>query len=113
MIKEKKDLVEQILILKNLTKTTGAIHEAQLNQLRIWFQLLFEEIDPNTAQLNWSIPEDKSAPVVTYSFKMKNKKYLENKQMQALILLNSVKFLLGDHWGLKFEINGKTYAVST
>lgn len=120
MIKENNTLVEQFLVLKELTKTTGALHEAQINQLRIWFQLLFEEIDMSTAGIDWSIPEKKSVaetishlkPTIIYSFKTKIKKYLDSKQIQILILLNSIRFLLGKQWGLKFIINGKSYAIS-
>lgn len=109
MIKQNSQVIEQIISLKDLTKRTGALHEAQINQLRIWFQLLFDDIDPTTSTFTWDVDLQQ----VTYLLKTKIKRYLSLKQKELLILLNSIKFLLGEEWSLLFIVNGKKYAIRT
>jgi hypothetical protein len=120
MLKEDPTLSEKFFILRELTKTTGALHEAQVNQLRIWLQILFEEIDHSKATLNWSIPEkdyksEQSSglcPTVIYKFKTETKDYLNTKQKNIIILVNSIRTLLGKTWKVKFIVNGKHYDIS-
>lgn len=109
MINQNPKILEQIVLLKDLTKRTGAFHEAQINQLQIWFQLLFDEVDPTIATFTWDIDRQ----LITYSMKTKIKKYLSLKQKELLILLNSVQSLLGKDWSLLFIVNGKKYAIRT
>ena len=93
---------EQLILLKNITKLTGALHEAQLEQMKYWLYALIK--DPIIFEIQ--IAQEKQQ--VTYLIKS------EADIKENLSCLNNwIKWLLGEEWEVKVQINGKRTKKST
>jgi hypothetical protein len=99
---EEKAIWEQIYELKELTKLTGIIHEAQIQQLHLWARLV------GNGKYTIAINVDERNVSIKYSSKILNdaKKNFKNR---GLWLSKAVKVLLGDDW--KTEIYFKKTKV--
>jgi hypothetical protein len=104
----KNTLKQQLLALKWVTKTTGAIHEAQLRHLEAWF---FGAMDlpPSGEQLKeFDSKVDVDGKRVLYSAKVSkklSKKEIDPVRFQALD--SWIKELLGSDWTYSVIINGQ------
>lgn len=90
----------QILSLRALTATTGAIHEAQLLQLRMWGGIAFKGLG------KWSASPDVSTKTVTYTLDEK-KKLPKGFPKLVAALDRSIHWLLGEDWALTISQSGK------
>ena len=93
----------ELMRLKDLTKRTGVIHEAQQIQLKMWALFL----SPKKGSFKVRIDLDHST--VFFEFKSLIKKYIEHYP-QALA--RSVRHLLGSEWVTKVVVKGKTIFTS-
>lgn len=83
------------MLLRGLTATTGAIHEAQLLQLRYWGGLAFTG--------EWSADVDAKGKTVTYVLAKTPRKDLKRLARVVAGLDRSVHWLLGPEWGLNVK----------
>lgn len=102
----KPTAVQQIEMLKELTRTTGALHEAQVLNLKLWPLCVFDMA--STSEFTWD-PELKS---VTFTMSMPKKAKtpkLSVLKERVTILNKWVQALLGDEWMIHVKLAGKTY----
>jgi hypothetical protein len=93
------DVGSQLILLRGVTKLTGAIHEAQIEHLKHWPYALQQ------SGLNkFEIKVDQEGNIVYYELSVKGK---VSKNLE--LLPNWVKWLLGDEWEIKINVNGKNY----
>ena|SRR6185312_6482170 len=85
---ENKEIWEQLRVLKDLTETTGSIHEAQVTQLKIWAQCLFGSTD-----IEIDIED-----VPTVRFKANSNAPMSMDTLKGLD--RSVKSVLGDYFAV-------------
>lgn len=88
---------QQLLTLRSVTDTTGAVHEAQLHQLRYWGAIAF-------TTKGWTADIDVENRVVTYSLEKKSKD--KNLANAVAALDRSVHWLFGDTWQLLIKEAG-------
>ncbi len=109
------DQAEQLLALRDLTKRTGALHEAQVLQLKLWPRIVF--------QASTSAKFDVNIEKFQVTFNITNGKLpkLPSKQVispaVARQTLNEwVKFLLGPEWAVVMKVKekatGKTHTYT-
>jgi hypothetical protein len=96
----------QLAMLRQLTKRTGVVHEAQVMHLRLWpFS-----VDPELTRAVAKVDLDKR--VVNYEWEDPDKREGWRPDRQYLTrvdrLLESVRFLLGEGWELTIKMNGST-----
>lgn len=82
---------EQLLVLRGLTETTGALHEAQVFNLKMWGRLAA----PHAKSVELAIEMDEK--IVEFRL-IEAKKAPKNLKDLLGGLDRSVKFLLGDKW---------------
>lgn len=82
---------EQLMELKALTEVTGAIHEAQVFQIKAWCQILFDT--PVEIQITVE-----PAVVTLISKSAPEKNMLEG-------LDRSIKFILGEYFTVRVKID--------
>lgn len=84
---------EQLLLLRDLTRRTGVLHEAQLLNLKLWPLVIF----PKASNSVIRIDPEKYTVEYTLTWKIKGKKDADFKK-RAKLLGKSVRWLLGDYW---------------
>lgn len=91
---------ETLLLLRDLTKRTGILHEIQVGQLKMWPLVAFD--NATTSEFSW----DSTKKMVCFVIQTQGP---APKKMRARFtwLDQSVKALLGHEWGIKVAINGK------
>jgi hypothetical protein len=82
---------EQLMLLKELTKTTGVLHEAQVLQLKMWPYVAFQKLD------KYEIAIDLDKKSVWYKMTSGSLPG-DEKTKGAASLKKNVKALLGDDW---------------
>lgn len=91
------DWTQQLMTLRALTATTGAMHEAQVLQLKMWGSIAFGE-------RTWEAGVDVETKTVTYQLaKGKRLKALANR---VAALDRSIHWLLGEDWALRVDEDG-------
>lgn len=91
---------EQLVLLRDLTRTTGVLHDAQVLQLKLWPLVAVPHATASEFVFNW---EDKEI-----DFRMKVKgKAPKDLQKRLESLDESVKFLLGDDYLVRVRFQGK------
>lgn len=112
---DEKNVREQVLALKQITETTGVLHEAQLTQLKIWGPVLIahaKDMEIGVA-LPWTENEgtDKEVyhddRVVEFRVKSIRGKPPKNLKKRLKILDGSIKDLLGDRFVTRVTLKGK------
>jgi hypothetical protein len=100
------DHEKQLMLLRALTATTGAVHEGQLLQLRMWAALAFDFT-------TWQAEVDVANKTVIYTVgKIVNKK--SEKLVKCVASLdNSIHWLFGDNWGLRINEGKKQFYVGS
>ena len=91
---------EKLLLLRDLTKRTGILHEVQVEQLKMWPLIAFEHA--TNSEFTW----DNTTKNVCFSIKTEG---ASPKKMNERFnwLDQAVKALLGPEWAIKVKINGK------
>lgn len=88
---EEKAIWEQIFELKELTKRTGILHDAQIKQMHLWVSLVAG------GKYTLEIDVDNKKIYIRYKLKCTEK----NIKNRGLWLDKSIKLLLGDDWNIK------------
>ena len=87
------DICEQLMVLKGLTRTTGVLHEAQIQQLRMWPHFMFPK-------LKHELRVNLDTKTIEYSLKFSGK--MPAKIQEKLKDLEAgIAWLLGGEWALK------------
>ncbi len=100
------DHSQQLALLRGLTKRTGAIHEAQVMQLRLWPFAVDPQLDRAEADV------DVEGKQVLYRWENSDaprnfapdKKYAE----RLTKLEDSIKFMFGASWKVTVALNGNS-----
>lgn len=94
------EVLEQLMILRGMTKATGALHEAQVLQLKMYPMVMLSNSVSSEFTFDW---ENRS---VEFKVQTKGKRDKDfDKRMDCLD--KSVKTLLGDEYLVVVNINGK------
>jgi hypothetical protein len=90
------DLTEQLLSLRALTRITGALHEAQILQLKLWPFVLYPKI-------KYELRINQDTKTIEYLMQIKGKVEHKFEEFEE-----GVQWLLGPEWLLKVSVNGKS-----
>lgn len=96
---------EQFAVLREQTRITGALHEAQVMQLKVWPLALFDAT--KDSGFTW----EPVARVVTFMPVMKKRSESWMKPRLKTIF-KWTQDLLGGEWQVVVKANGKTYRSS-
>jgi hypothetical protein len=99
------DWVVQLGVLRGLTSATGALHDAQVLQLRMWGALAFNDVV--SAGGSWEAAVDVLDKEITYTLKDVPKRRPSYAPSLIAALDRSIHFLLGDDWRLIIKENRK------
>lgn len=86
--------VEQLMLLKTLLETTGALHDAQILQLEGWAKVAYPA---KSVELRIDIP----SKICEFHLKMKPKAKIKSQAKKREWMQKGVKWLLGDLWSIK------------
>lgn len=93
---------EQLLSLRALTDQTGALHEAQVLQLKMWGGIAFHHLKLG----QWTAEVDVPSKSVSYKLE-KGKRPTKAVFARTIVILDeSIHWLLGDQWQLTVAENG-------
>ncbi len=100
---------QQLQMLKEQTRLTGGLHDAQVLQLKMWPLVVFD------TALGSSFTWDPDTKIVTFTIthpntKAKKKLPLEYWKQRVAVLNGWVQTLLGDEWVIRVKVGDKTYA---
>lgn len=94
------DPMEQLLLLRGMTKATGALHEAQVLQLKMYPLVMLSNSVSSEFTFDWE------KRTVEFAIKTKGKQDKDfDKRMEYLD--KSVKMLLGDEYLVTVKLNDK------
>jgi hypothetical protein len=93
--------VEQLMMLKELFATTGALHQAQAMQLEGWAKVAYKA---TSVELRLDIP----TKICEFHLKLKPKAKVKSQNKKRLWILSGVKWLLGEHWTVKVFVGKKS-----
>lgn len=96
---ESPDVGTQLILLKGITKLTGALHEAQIEHLKHWPYAVQQ-----TGLKKFEIQVAQEELKVKYDLRVTGK---VDKNVELLVPW--VKWLLGDEWEVKINVNGQDY----
>lgn len=101
----RSDWQEQLMALRGLTAMTGALHEAQVYNLKQWGALAFAHVGKG----RWQIEVDIDGRNITYALSPKRSVRRPAALPKLVAALDrSVHWLLGDEWALHVTEHGKT-----
>jgi hypothetical protein len=94
-----KAVNDQLAALRMVTSMTGAVHDAQLEQLKYWIHIVFPHAE-KYGNLEVSVPDDdgESEHLVRYNLILGKNKAPKNFKALLTALSNSIHDLLGDEW---------------
>lgn len=98
-----KEMWEQLLLLRDLTEKTGALHEAQVLQLKLWPLTVFDKYATGSEfHFSWEKHE------VDFHLSTSSKyKPPADMDKRLVILDTEVKGLLGDTYLVRVRVRGK------
>lgn len=97
------DYTKQLVILRDMTKRFGCIHEAQKLQLNLWPYV----VDPTIKGVEVALQFDECCAYFAFKGSTANHKTKAyQKRLQEFI--RSIKFLLGDEWSTNVSLDGVT-----
>jgi hypothetical protein len=100
--------VEQLMLLKDLTRRTGLIYEAQVLQLKYWPMLALTHAKSSEVRLNVE------KRVCEFFARIDSKGKAPDDLADRLARLDeAVKWLLGDEWLVKVKLGKKIIYRST
>jgi hypothetical protein len=98
------DWQEQLVSLRALTALTGALHDAQVMQLKHWGAIAF----PHVEKGRWEIQVEPDNRVVTYALRPPRRARRPAHYAQLIAALDrSIHWLLGDEWATCITEHGK------
>jgi len=108
---EEKDPWSQLMALKALTFQTGVMHQAQIDQLRLWGRVAFQFIPREGFECHIS-SADHSVCYVLKDGELYDKKKGATHNFKWLVKIiagldRSIHDLLGEEWQLKIKHNGR------
>ena len=95
---------EQLKLLQAFSRTTGALHEAQILQLKAWPRVAFAKLIKH--EVTWNIVTKK---VIFNVYLQEKIKVLKEFTTRCRVLSTNVKEMLGDDWAVRIDIAGKMY----
>jgi hypothetical protein len=98
-----KEMWEQLMLLRDLTEKSGALHEAQVLQLKLWPLTVFDTY-ANGSEFQFSWEKHEIDFYLTTSSKHKPPKDMDSR---LKILDTEVKNLLGDSYLVRVRVRGK------
>ena len=98
--KKKFTYQEQLVILRDLYQRTGALHEAQVLQLKLWPFAVDPKLDKSKADV------DLDNKVVTFTWVGKKSKKDKKYNYRLEELYKHLRFMLGDDWIMRIHLNG-------
>jgi len=101
VINSENDAWQKLLTLRELTKDTGGLHEAQILQLKTWPSFAFDDVQK--LEFFW---ED-TRIFYTISLNRARPPRRDDFLMQKAILLKNVRELLGQEWTVNFTFKYK------
>lgn len=96
---------QQLQMLKQQTKLTGGLHDAQVLQLKMWPLVVFDTC--TGSKFTWD--PDKKQVVFTVEHPIKKMPKLEYWKQRITVLNGWVQTLLGDEWCIQVKCNGKVF----
>jgi hypothetical protein len=97
----KATLMEQLALLKGMTLRTGAIHEAQALQLKMW-PMMIPDVDKAEAQV------DTERKIVTYKCEAGSTRATKKKRETMDNIVTWTRKILWDDTVVVFILNNKT-----
>jgi hypothetical protein len=98
----KFDWTAQLVMLRDMTKRFGTIHEAQALQLKLWPYT----VDPTLTNSKCAL--DMESKYIEFEWSGPPVKIEKKYQTRLKTLDSNVKFLLGDDWNVKVNRNSET-----
>lgn len=104
-----QEIMEQLALLRELTRSTGILHEAQKLQLDYWVRVVVDDATGHYIEAKLEGAGRQVTYVVTTSNakKKKTKKKLQALQKKLATLDEYVKVLLGRDVTVQVKIDGK------
>lgn len=94
----------QLAMLRRITEMTGALHEAQILQLKMWPLYAFPEC--MSCEFTWDVV----TKTVNYRLKMKpGTRFNKDREKAGLELESSIRQLLGDSWSISITVGRKIW----
>lgn len=93
------DAWEQLCWLRDMTRRTGMLHDAQILQMKMWPRVLFEGCSKSQA----SVDVDSRSVVYEVHLKAAGKK----QEALAETLSDYTKNLLGSEWAVSVQVTAK------
>jgi hypothetical protein len=100
-LKEVKGIWDQLKALRAITNNTGAIHDAQVHQLKQWGPLALQHVEEIEIGVRM---HDK--PCVEFRAKGVTTEVPENFASLLAGLDRSIKYMLGDHFATRVLVDG-------
>lgn len=98
---------DQLILLRDIANSAGALHDAQVRQLRIWPLALFSHVLKHEFQ--WDFEERR----LFFRFKVHaKKKPPRNLEKRYKILDHNVKLMLGPEWSIEIKVGTKQVFAS-
>lgn len=97
---------QQIQMLKEQTRLTGALHDAQVLQLKMWPLVVFDQA--LTSSFSWD-PEKKNV-IFNITYPKKGVQKLAFWKERVTVLNGWVQTLLGGEWAIQVKCGGKTFS---
>jgi len=97
------DYWSQLILLRSVTDLAGALHEAQVLQLKMWGLLVFQKVPKENIEINVNL-EDKVVIYLVPTITKNIGNY--NKILQGLE--KNIQLMLGDNWQLVVKHGGVT-----
>lgn len=93
---QNNEMLEQLMRLRHLTELTGALHEAQLLQFKMWTAILFTK--ESTVEIQ-NKPKDKSISYVVRG-------EVDNLTEKARQVVDWTRTLVGQNWDIQVKQKG-------
>lgn len=97
------DLWTRLQVLRETTSMVGVVHEAQIEQLKLWGRLAFQHVPKGNIEI--LVNADKKS--VTYKLSAGKLDVVKTQAMLVAGLDRSVHALLGNDWHLDIDFKNK------
>jgi hypothetical protein len=94
---QNNDMLEQLMRLRHLTELTGALHEAQLLQFKMWTAVLF------TKESTVEIKNERKDKDISYIIRGD----VDNLKEKAKAVCEWTSRIVGDEWSIQVKLKGK------
>lgn len=100
----KDDLWEKLLLLRQYTSERGALHQAHVDQLKLWGRLAFQDFPASGIEIVVNFDQR------DIKYVLKNGKLDQDIQKQATLVAGldrSIAEMLGEEWRLLIDLDDK------